>query len=303
MKVLVPGGSGFLGGILTQKLLNLGIEVDIAGRSTSKSFPDAANFSNINFNFNVHNDLENFRDIYDTVVYLTGISAREALVEPEKTIEINAIVPSRILKHFANSSLNNFVYLSTHHIVSLLDGTMRRSNAGPALELYAASKLSGEILLNQAAVEVPIGLSHMRLPNCFGVPNIKFGSDTTGAINDFCRQAATSSSIQLHAPDNQIRNFCVAETITEKIIARFAPELVNIPGTSEHIADYSCCVQDVAEIITLLGGKITGKECHFFIRGEKQQFDRSQAEEVVRNIPQRFVTEVESLIEFYLVSK
>jgi nucleoside-diphosphate-sugar epimerase len=303
VKVLVPGGSGFLGGILTQKLLNLDIEVHIAGRSTSKSFPYAAKFSNINFNFNINNDLENFRDIYHTVIYLTGISAREALVEPEKTIEINAIVPSRILKHFANSSLNNFVYLSTHHIDALLDGTMRQSNAGPALELYAASKLSGEILLNQAAVEVSTELSHLRLPNCFGVPNINFGSDTTGSINDFCRQAATSSSIHLHAPDNQIRNFCVAETVTEKIIQTFAPDLVNIPSASEHIADYSCCVQDMAEVITLLGGKITGKECNFFIRGEKQHFDKSQTEEVVRKIPQRFVTEVESLIEFYLVSK
>jgi nucleoside-diphosphate-sugar epimerase len=301
VKVLIPGGSGFLGGILTQKLVDKNVEVHIVSRSLSRTNLCGENYSIINGDLTKTEIIEGIANTYDAVVYLTGISARETLLEPEQTLEINAIAPQRLLKHLANSGLNSFVYVSTQHVEKLLDGSMNKSNGGPGLQLYAISKLAGEIALNQTTTKSSLTLRTLRLPNCFGLPNLKYGVDTDLAINDFCRQAAGNSVIKLRAPDNQVRKFCVAETVIDVIANMIAPDFFAEPYETPEKNSFSCGVLDIAKIVCTISKAVTEMTCSLIVRDEILEYDDLEILETIERIPDRFISEVERLIKLYMV--
>ena len=290
-----------MGGILTQKLVDKNVEVHIISRSLSRTNPGKDNYSIISGDLNNAQIIGSIEDAYDAVIYLTGISARETLLAPEQTLEINAIAPQKLLRHLANRGLNSFVYVSTQHVETLLDGSMHKSNSGPGLQLYAASKLVGEILLNRAIEDNSFILSTLRLPNCFGLPNLKYGADTDLAINDFCRQAATNSVIKLRAPDNQVRKFCVAETVINVMANLVAPDLFNEPYETVEKDSFSCGVMDIAKIVCVISKGLTKKNCALIVRDEIQEFEEPEVLETIERIPDRFTREVEHLIEYYMV--
>ena len=303
MKVLIPGGSGFLGGILTQKLVEKDIEVHVISRTKDTISPLALNYLKIGVDLTKANRFEKIKTSYDAVVYLAGISARDALVSPKQTMEINTLVPQELLTHLAEKDLRNYIYLSTQHVDALADGSMKQSHAGPGLQLYAASKLAGEILLNEANEPGETALTNIRLPNCFGLPNMKFGSDTEVAINDFCRQAARTSAIHLHAPDDQIRTFCVAESVIDRITHIVAPDLFSDEHESLMDAQFSCDVIEIAKVVCTISTKVKNQECIVRIRDENLEIDELAIMDSIKKIPGRFISEVQHLVEHYLDQK
>jgi len=300
VKVLIPGGNGFLGGILTQKLLEKDIEVHVLSRTTNEISHSGDKYSRINIDLTNAESLKKIEHSYDAVVYLAGISARDALVSPDQTIAINTLAPQKLLTYLAPNGLRTFVYVSTQHVDALIDGSMQENHAGPGLQLYAASKMAGEILLNQAKEPHITALTHIRLPNCFGLPNTKYGSDTEVAINDFCRQAARTSVIHLRAPDNQIRKFCIAESMLDKIAHIVAVDSFEDKSQSPLDAQYSSGVIDIAKVVCAISTKVTDRECVVRLIDENLKVDEDKTADLVRKIPGHFALEIERLVEHYL---
>ena len=300
MKVLIPGGIGFLGGILTQKLLEKDIEVHVLSRSTNEITHSGETYLRINIDLTNPESFKRIEHSYDAVVYLAGISARDALVSPDQTIGINTLAPQKLLTYLAPNALGTFVYVSTQHVDALIDGTLHENHAGPGLQLYAASKMAGEILLNQANASHKTALAHIRLPNCFGIPNTKYGSDTEVAINDFCRQAAKTSVIHLRAPDNQIRKFCIAELMLDKIAHIVAAESFEDKSQSLLDTQYSSGLIDIAKIVCAISNKVTDRECVVRVIDENLKIDEHTTADLIGKIPNRFIVEIQHLVEYYL---
>ena len=300
MKVLIPGGNGFLGGILTQKLLEKDIEVHVLSRSTNEINHSGDTYSRINVDLTNPESFKRIEHSYDAVVYLAGISARDALVSPDQTIGINTLVPQKLLIYLAPNALRTFVYVSTQHVDALVDGSLQENHAGPGLQLYAASKMAGEILLNQATEPHKTSLTHIRLPNCFGIPNTKYGSDTEVAINDFCRQAARTSVIHLRAPDNQIRKFCIAESMLDKIAHIVAPDSFEDKSQSLLDAQYSSGLIDIAKIVCAVSTKVTDRECVVRVIDENLEINEDNTADLIEKVPNRLILEIQHLVEHYL---
>ena len=98
-KVLVIGGNGFLGSILSEVLINRNYDVTIADLYNSTSFNkfikcDISEDKDIDFIFNNH---------FDIVYNLAGIaSLDEAIENPIKTMELNFFSNIKIIQ---NSSI------------------------------------------------------------------------------------------------------------------------------------------------------------------------------------------------------
>lgn len=152
-RVLVVGGAGYLGSILTQKLLGRGFRVRILdsfiyGRRSLEAFAENENLEVIEGDFrNIHTCVSSLSEV-DAVVLLAAIVGDPASkVRPTETIETNVLAAQALASASKLHHINRFIYASTCSVYGI-GGELLDENAPlNPVSLYARTKIESEKII------------------------------------------------------------------------------------------------------------------------------------------------------------
>lgn len=135
-RILVTGGSGFIGSYITEELLRNKYEVIIADISNEHAIAGA---KYIKCDILSHEDLiKVFKEDFDIIIHLAGFSnLRESINNPSLTLSLNTLSTTRILELAVAKGIKKFIYGSSAYA---------NSNKG---SFYGISKLASEKIVEE----------------------------------------------------------------------------------------------------------------------------------------------------------
>lgn len=196
MNVLVTGGAGYVGSVLTAKLLAFGYQVDVLDSLVFGGSPLLSHMYNPDFHL-IHGSIAtvstNFLSQYDAILHLASIVFTHGEYMEDEINDINYECTKRLVDESKKNHIR-FILSSTcsnYGINTLADeeSTLHPTNA------YARSKTKSEqyILKNYPSSSI------LRLSTVFGLsPRMRF--DTT--INEFVMNAVTTSYLNVYNYDS-----------------------------------------------------------------------------------------------------
>jgi len=201
MRVLLTGGAGYLGSVLTPLLLRDGYEVTVIDNLSHGGEPLLASFQDENFRF-VKGDLRNRADIdkamegVDIVVHLAAIVGDPACArDPELAKEVNEKASFMLFDAAVTAGVKRFVFTSTcSNYGKMAEGSGFLNEESPLspVSLYAETKVAVEkSLLNGGSKRGPV-VTVMRCSTLFGLsPRMRF--DLT--VNEFTKDLFTQRKL------------------------------------------------------------------------------------------------------------
>lgn len=194
MKILITGGAGYLGSVITQRLLDEGHQVTVLDKLIFKQVSLLTHCSNPNFNF-IHGDvrnvalLERLCDENDVIIPLAAIVGFPACAdEPNLANEINFVQIKNIV-NFIKGKNKKVLYPNTNSGYGLGTGQMECTEESPLtpISVYGTTKCAAEDLLKNHTDAIIF-----RLATVFGVsPRMR----TDLLVNDFTYKAITDKYI------------------------------------------------------------------------------------------------------------
>lgn len=211
MKILITGGSGYIGGRLNKYFSNLNYEIYLASRSHKHS----SYGNHIVIDWNKYESLQEACKNMDVVVHCAGMNSLDCQNDPIGAFKVNEQYTRNLAKVAIKHKVKTFVYLSTAHVYSSdLSGSITEDTMITNMHPYAASHYAGEKSLIELSKNLndKMQIIIIRLANSFGPPADMRANCWGLVVNNFCKQAATDSRIIINGPSNTIRNFI---TITD----------------------------------------------------------------------------------------
>src|SRR4026209_2345415 len=248
MRVLITGGSGFVGSHLSDALLQRGDEVFVLDDLSTGSIDNIAHFkSHPRFHYtidSVTNEplLAEMIDTCDTIVHLAAAVGVKLIVEqPVHTIETNVHGTEVVLKH-ANKKKKLVLIASTSEVYGKSTDVPFREDAdlvlGPTTKhrwAYACSKLIDEFLALAYWKERKLPFIVVRLFDTVGPRQTgQYGM----VIPNFVRQALAGHPITVFGDGTQSRSFTYVGDVVEALIKlaqepRAVGEVFNIGNVGE----------------------------------------------------------------------
>lgn len=253
-KVLVTGGTGYLGARIGKSLVTHGYDVDLGSRNP---FLHGV-VEGCNQILTDWDDPElSFCKGYDFIIHAAGMNAHECGKNPQLAIEFNGKITERLVKKATFYGCKNFFYLSTVHVYkSPLSGRFNEKSANLNTHPYATSHLLGEQALVRITKESSMRGHVLRLSNCFGYP-LTQGNDCWGLVlNEFIRDAYRLGRITIRGDYFGRRDFLPISELNRILIkifgtTGFIPETINIStGTSLSLLEVAGQVSNVITKMT-----------------------------------------------------
>ena len=201
MKVLVTGGSGYLGSILSRKLLVKGHSVRILdnflfGKDSIKEIENNKNLEIIEGDIRDLSIVSKSIKNVDTVIHLASIvGAQSSELDPKTSVEINFMATRNIAELCKLYKIKQFVFASTCSVYGAQPNQLisENSEVNP-LDSYGQSKFHSERAILQAYDYPTI----LRLGTLFGASHrMRFDL----AINLFIAQAINKEKITVFGGD------------------------------------------------------------------------------------------------------
>jgi UDP-glucose 4-epimerase len=219
MKKLVIGGSGFVGSVLVEKLLERGFEVIVFD---NLRFGYSKNIEHLPVEFikgDVLNPkvLEDYMDQVDVVYYLATVNIIAAENDYSDCITNNVTGVNNILEIVSKyKNIKRFVYTSTSSIYGNgLDIT--EDSKREFLNIYAATKYSSECLCRLYESRENLPLTIIRYTNTYG-KNQRPESPYCGVVSRFVHKAVLGEDIQINGDGKQYRDFMYVDDVVNLTI-------------------------------------------------------------------------------------
>lgn len=249
LRILITGGAGYLGSILSRKLLAKGHQIRVLDDLWygNESIQECQN--NENFEL-VKDDLRNLttavramKDV-DGVIHLASIVGMPASsIEPRTSEEINYLVTKNIAELCTLHKIPTYVFSSTCSIYGSQPNTLitEKSDVAP-MDFYAEQKFLSERAigwLNRAP-------TILRFGTLFGIsPRMRFDL----VINLFIAQAIIDKKITVFGGE-QFRPFLHVKDAAQSLVFAFEN---NLTGTYNVISE-NLTILDAAKKISKLSG-------------------------------------------------
>ncbi len=215
MKVIVFGGTGFLGSHVADILSNDGFEVTIYDLKPS---PYLKNNQKM-----IVGDILDLEKIQKTVrgadiVYnFAGIAdLEEASTNPIKTIHTNVIGNTHILEACRSHAVKRYLFASTLYVYSNLGS------------FYRASKQSCELIIEAYAERFGLNYTILRYGSLYG-PR----ATSSNWVHEILRQALTEKKITRHGDGQELREYIHvldAARLSVKVLSDYENQYVIITG-------------------------------------------------------------------------
>jgi UDP-glucose 4-epimerase len=249
VQVLLVGGTGFIGGRLSQSLSKSLIEVTIATRNIEESKYWFNSNKLVEINWNNSRELELMCEGFDVVLHAAGMNSRDCAADPRAAREFNGFATERLVNAAVKSGVKRFVYLSTSHVYSdPLVGNITEEFTPTNPHPYATSHLQGELAVIAAAENSGIDGRVIRLSNVFGVPFNSKVDCWNLLVNNLCRQAIENNRLVINSRENQYRDF-ITMTDACEVISTIATEDLRFPLTLNVGSGQSRSILEMANLI------------------------------------------------------
>lgn len=253
--ILVIGGAGFLGCVLTPKLLELGYKVKILDNLMYGSSHLAQILSHPNCEL-LEGDIRNISTLVlalsdvDAVINLAAIVGDPACKnDPESAIETNYLANKAVAEACKYFQVNRFIYASTCSVYGQMDGANELNEDSPLnpVSLYAKSKIQSEEGILDLMDE-NFSPTILRMGTLYGYsPRMRFDL----VANTMTKTAATEKKIRVHAGGKQWRPMLGVEDAAEAYIKCLEAPLEKIRGEIFNVGskDQNYQIIDIARFV------------------------------------------------------
>ncbi len=243
--ILVVGGAGYIGSVLTSLLLKKGWKVKIVDKmlyekKSLDQFKNNKNFSLINKDIcDLSVQIEAIKDI-DCVVFLAEIVGDPSCAaKPEDALKTNYLAVSSLANLCSYMNINRFVYTSSCSVYgtnNLIDGFLDEESPLNPVSHYARIKLMSEkILLSQS--NYFFSPTILRLATVCGT---SFRNRFDLVVNTFARNAFFSGKITINGGSQWRPNIHVEDVakgiikVIEAPIAKVENQIFNLCNDSQN---------------------------------------------------------------------
>lgn len=251
MKVLVTGGTGFIGNHVVNKLLNHGIEVRILDMLAPPETRDHVEFMKGSI-LNI-DDVRTSLNRVDAVIHLAAVAdVRDVFNEPHYSEEINVRGTANVLEAMRQVGQKRIVFGSTTWVYSDVPETDvdEATPLYPPSHLYTATKIAGEHYCRSYAQLYEIEPTILR----FGIPYGP-GARPGAVIPIFVNKAINGEPLTLQGDGLQFRKFIYVEDLAEGIVAGLKPvakhQIYNLDGR------HKVSIREIAETVQKIIGDVT----------------------------------------------
>ena len=234
MKILVTGGSGFIGSHLVDKLVEAGHEVRVfdlkeplrgdvdflRGDITSKDNSSAA--------------IKNMEVVYHTAAFSNIDLVKD---NPLTTIEYNILGTAYLLDECRKQGIKRFVFASSVYVYE---------EKG---HLYTASKVASEMICKSYNALYGLPYTILRYGTAYG-PR----SRNADVPSVFAEKAMKGEKMTVHGSGNQMRHFIYVEDLAEGNVAALKEVASN--QTYDLVGTRPIAIREVVEIIKKLIGNV-----------------------------------------------
>jgi UDP-glucose 4-epimerase len=214
-KVLVTGGSGFIGSHLVDRLVELGhsvISVDVK----PKINPNAAGRL-VNINDRSHT-VDTYKDV-DYVFHVAGQArVQPSIHNPQDSIVNNVNATAKVLQLSREAGVKRVIYSMTSSVYGAHQPPHTEDMCPQPLSPYAVSKLAGEQLCKVYSQLYGLETASLRYFNVYGPRESDFGVYTT-VVKKFFEQRAAGQPLTIVGDGEQRRDFTHVFDIVEANIA------------------------------------------------------------------------------------
>ena len=213
-KILITGGSGFIGSNLIVELIKQGY--DIVDLSKHESTIPGVKTLKIDLTTDDLSLLDDYK--FDYVIHLAAISSiKNAQGNEEETIKINLDGTKKILKYFSNKNLKKFIFLSSVTVYQEVDTELTEDSkyiVDKSANIYSYSKFLAENECKKYDNKMPIII--FRLANGYG-PLQRVGK-TPNLVPQIIYQALKDKKIEVYN-GKFARDFIYVSDIVDAIIS------------------------------------------------------------------------------------
>lgn len=249
MKVLVTGGSGFIGSHVVDKLKDRGFDVRVFDMVVPERQGD------VEFYHGSLLDLEALRmamHSIDAVFHLAAIAdVNDVFAEPHYSEGINVRGTINVLEAARRSKVERVVYGSTTWVYGDTQGDAidEETPLSAPSHLYTATKLAGEYYCQSYSRLYELPITILR----YGIPYGPRGRDRA-VIPAFVRQAMDGGPIKISGDGLQFRQFVYVEDLAEGNVLALRDvarnKVYNLDGTEK------ITIRQVAETVQRLVGNV-----------------------------------------------
>lgn len=212
MRILVIGGSGFLGSHVADALTNRNYEVTIGDLKQSKYIKQKQQFVKLDI-MNVKQLIKVLKD-FDTVYNFAGLAdINVALTNPLKTVELNILGNTNILEACRFNNIKRYIYASSAYVFS---------NKG---SFYGISKQASERLIEEYSKSFGLNYTVIRYGSVYG-PR----ADAQNRIYRMIQQAIEDEKITYTGNGDEIREY-----IHVRDAASLSVEILGDAYINEHL--------------------------------------------------------------------
>ena len=245
-KVLVIGGSGFMGSHTADLLSDNGYVVAILDKVTSPWLRDDQTM--VVGDAMDSNVLTSAMNKVDYVFYFAGIAdIAEAKVNPYKTIELNIMGLTKALEAGVKNNITKFIYASTMYVYSAQGS------------FYRASKQAAEVIIEAYQENYQLSTVLLRYGSLYG-PR----SQNWNGIKGFARQVVNHGAIEYLGNGSEIREY-----IHVKDAAKLSVKALHDDYENKAITITGNQSMRVADMFSMLF-EIAGKELNVKYLDEQQ---------------------------------
>lgn len=222
--ILVTGGAGYIGSILTRRLLEKGYRVRVLdvlkfGKESLREIEDDPNFELCIADIRDHKEVGKALKGMDAVIHLAAIVGDPACKkEPELAKEINLEASQSLLRTGQQNDLKRFVFISTCSNYGKMtdpDGSVDENSPLRPVSLYAELKVKFEEQLLLAKYSNEFTVVGLRFATAYGVsPRMRF--DLT--VNEFTKDLCLGKELIVFG-EQFWRPYCHIEDLSNACIA------------------------------------------------------------------------------------
>lgn len=208
MRVVIPGGTGFIGGRIAEHLLSHGHEVRVSSRRARPWAGPSTDIAVIPVDWRNQAALDAAVAGTDALVMLAAANEIEAARDPIGAADATATQCLAWLQAAQRQGVRRFLYMSTIHVYGRMEGMVVDEEATPRpVHPYATTHLAAELFVQAAHRTNQISGTIFRLSNAFGAPLDPAVDRWSLLVNDLARQAVQTGQLKLLTDGSQSRDF------------------------------------------------------------------------------------------------